>query len=207
VSEATSATRWPDEDLIVIGRIVRAHGIRGEVKVLPYNSESALLSILTEYYLKNPTGDLVEQRAESVRRSGRFYLVKLRGCENRAQALELVASELLVRRDDLPEAGDGEYYNYDLLGCEVILKSGMSLGVLDDIISTCAHDILSVITAKGEEILLPFNEENVLGIEIDSKRIYVNPAPGLLDVYLQNTDHISRDDRPAAANRRTRKSP
>lgn len=194
-----------DKKMIGIGLVVRAHGIRGEVKVLPHTAESGVIPLLTSLHLKK-NGIQSVYDMESCRCSGRFYLVKLQNCDDRDQAYELTNSEVLIRRDDFPELREGEYYNCDLLGCEVILENGQCLGELKDIVSTGAHDILSITTTRGKEIMLPFNEENVHNIDISSKRIYVSPIPGLLDVYLQDPHHFSRDDRPAASDERDRES-
>jgi 16S rRNA processing protein RimM len=170
------------EHLVALGRVVRPHGIRGEVKVAPYNPDSETLPDLTEGYLLVSGKAPREIRILSVRAQNRLFLMKFEGAETRDDAEALVGAELAVPRDRLPAPGEGEVYLVDLLGLPVVDENGEDLGVLVDLMETGANGVLVVKKAgRAEDLLLPDLPDVVLSADPAEGRILVRVPLGLLD--------------------------
>ena len=137
-----------DNTNILIGKIVAAQGLRGEVRVQTFTSDPSDLKTL-----KINDIDLTFIRA-----AGRdIAICKISGINDRNAAEELRGTNLFIDRSSLPELPTGEYYQADLIGMNVI-KSGMDVGKVIDIKNFGAGDILEV--ESGEMI-------SFLGSEID----------------------------------------
>lgn len=135
-------------ETIKVGRIVNAHGIRGEVRVLPRDGDPAFLTRFKTFYLD---GRPVTPEACRVHKS--FLLMKLPGVETMDDALALKNRDLLIRREDarLPE---GAYFDDELLGLRVVdADTGTELGELAAVDPYPAHKIYTVRGAR--EYLIP----------------------------------------------------
>jgi 16S rRNA processing protein RimM len=114
-----------------------------------------------------------------VRQQGRIWALRLEGIEDRNAAKELVGCEVLARREDLGEAGEGQHWWDDLEGLPVWSKGGELLGNVVGFYATGGTDVLVVMGDQGEKLipLAPY-------VVIDSKagRITVDPPEGLLDI-------------------------
>jgi len=165
---------------VVVGRIGRPHGIRGEVTVETRTDEpeerfapGAVLSV------DSPVSELVVDRAHW--HSGRL-LVSFSGVDDRNQAEELRGLLLHVERDpdELPDDPD-EYYDSTLSGCRVELVDGSAVGEVLDVVHLPAQDLLVVRMADDREVLVPFVEAIVPTVDIALRRIVIDPPGGLLD--------------------------
>ena len=135
-------------ETIKVGRIVNAHGIRGEVRVLPRDGDPAFLTRFKTFYLD---GRPVTPEACRVHKS--FLLMKLPGVETMDDALALKNKDLLIRREDalLPE---GAYFDDELLGLRVVdADTGTELGELVAVDPYPAHKVYTVRGAR--EYLIP----------------------------------------------------
>lgn len=155
-------TRQPEpagSPLVVLGKIVSVHGIRGAVKV--YSHTDPLDNVLDypEWTLRK--GDV--QRQVSVvtgRIQGRVLVVQLKGLSDRDQALELKDWEICVPRAELPALDDGDFYWYQLEGLQVVTLEGQLLGRIDHLLETGSNDVMVVKPCAGSldqrERLLPY---------------------------------------------------
>lgn len=107
------------------------------------------------------------------RRHGKTVVARIDGFDDREQAAGLIGAEIAVLREALPETGEGQYYWSDLVGFEVQRSDGSTLGILDHLLETGAHDVMVV---KGEsERLIPFvKNEVVLGVDLEAGVITVD---------------------------------
>lgn len=165
---------------VVVGRIGRPHGIRGEVTVEPRTDEpderfaqGAVLST------DGPVTELVVERTHW--HSGRL-LVTFRGVADRTAAEGLRGLLLHVDRDvDETPADPDEYYDSALIGCEVRDQDGSVVGTVADVIHLPAQDLLSVRTADEREVLVPFVSQIVPSVDLVARLIVIDPPGGLLD--------------------------
>lgn len=183
------------EDWLEIGTIVSAQGLKGEVRVYPESDFPERFEKPGERWLLHPK----ETEPRSIKLlSGRYiphknlYIVKLAGVNDRNQAEELQGCKLMVRASDRPTLEANEYHILDLVGLEVFNQlNGESIGVVKDLIPA-GNDLLivspnesSVVGEPGKrksEILIPFVKEIVPIVDLENKRIEINPPPGLLEI-------------------------
>ncbi|NLI81036.1 MAG: 16S rRNA processing protein RimM [Deltaproteobacteria bacterium] len=167
--------------LIAVGRIVRTHGVRGEVKLYPYGDSMASLGAGETLLLERKSGHpretltLVSRRAQ-----GRMWIVRFRELEDRDEAQELAGREILLPEDRLPPTQEGEYYHYQLLGLEVVTREGIQVGILRGILETGSHDVYAV-ECHGREALIPAVDDVICEIDLKQNRMVIDPPEGLLD--------------------------
>lgn len=164
---------------IDFGRIVGAHGIRGEVKLRPHNPESELPSALTELLLER-RGEVRSHVVVAAREHGGTWLLELEGVKSRNDAETLTGSIAWVEESRLGPLADNEYYHHQLIGLTVVDESGERLGEVQRVLSAGASDVLEIIDGKLER-LVPMVDEFVRSIDLAAGRIVVRPLPGLFD--------------------------
>ena len=169
------------DDLILLGKVTGTHGIKGELRVVCYSGEYDTLSGLRTFFLRGERGEVQEFSVLGLRLHGGKALVRLKGYDDINAVSGLLGRELLVRRDQLPELEDGEYYWYDLLGLRVSTVAGEELGTLAEIIDTGSNDVY-VVRGGSREYLLPATEEVIREIDLTARTMTISPLEGLLDL-------------------------
>ena len=160
---------------ILIGKIVNAVGLKGEVKVYNYSDSPAIYEETPEIYV-----DDVLMPVRSVRMQKNMVVLGLVGIDDRTAAEKAKGSELFVTEADLPELPEGEYYVRDLIGMEAVLEDGSRLGTVTNVIQNTAQDIFEVETDEGKQVLVPKVPAFVLDIDPDSRRVTLRPIEGML---------------------------
>jgi 16S rRNA processing protein RimM len=158
---------------VAVGRIAGAHGVRGELKVVPL----APASVLT-------VGRAVIVAAESreiarVRHGGRIAYVTLTGVDSREAAKLLSGAYLEVAERDLPPLPDGEYYRFQLIGLSVRGLEGRQLGSITDVFSTPENDVY-VVSGESGDVLIPAVEDVVQSVDLGAGEIVIEIIPGLI---------------------------
>lgn len=161
---------------ILIGKIVNAVGLKGEVKVYNYSDSPEIYEETPEIYV-----DDVLMEVRSVRIQKNMVILGLAGINDRTAAEKAKGSELFVTEADLPELPEGEYYVRDLIGMEAILEDGSHLGTLTDVIQNTAQDIFEIETDEGKQVLVPRVPAFVLDIDLESRRVTLRLIEGMLD--------------------------
>lgn len=141
---------------ITVGKIGAPYGVRGWVKVQSFTETiENLLDYEPWYVRKSGNGDTWKTASvEEAKIHGKGIIAKFTGCDDRDAAISMRGQEIAIRRDQLPEPAEGEYYWIDLEGLEVKTLDGISLGRVDHMLETGANDVMVV---KGErERLIPF---------------------------------------------------
>lgn len=173
-----SGPQQPELRYLAIGRIVRAHGLRGELSV----------AVLTEYPDRFETmewvyvGDEFEAtpyRVEGYRWHKSNILMTLTGISDRAQAEVLRGQYVQIPVEEARTLPPGEYYLYQLVGLQVITTAGEDLGKVVNIIETGANDVF-VVEKNGQQLLLPGIPEVVQAIDIAQGRMVINLIDGLI---------------------------
>ena len=152
---------------LVIGKIVKPQGIRGEVKVYPYTDSAEVFAQLSRVFIGG-----TEYKILNARFDGGMAYLSLRGVPDRNAAELLRDKELTIPRDEAPMPEEGSYYIADLLGSEIVTDTGMVLGTLKEI-RQAATDIYTLETEKGE-VLFPTAKGVVLAVDVENKRITVS---------------------------------
>jgi 16S rRNA processing protein RimM len=164
-------------DLLPIGRVVKAHGVRGKIKV-KYFGENPRLFPYREIFIKDRAGKTVSYEIlEAVSQPPRIIL-KVKGVERAEDAQALAGKEVLIRKETLPDLPEGEYYWAEVLGMIVETEEGKKIGRMKEILDTGASDVW-VIEGKKGEILLPATEEVIRSVDRKSGVIRVRWMEGL----------------------------
>jgi 16S rRNA processing protein RimM len=161
-------------DKIKIGKIVKAVGLKGEVKVYSYKESKESFEELEDVYLEN-----LAHKVENVRYIGEAVVLKLSGIDDRNCAETAKGKDIYMDEADLPALPEGAYYVKDLIGFSVADQRGIAIGSLRDVISGSGHDLYEVETEDGRQILIPAVEEFILNIDMKEKRIDVKLIEGL----------------------------
>jgi 16S rRNA processing protein RimM len=162
------------EDLLLVGRIAKAHGVRGEVSVEPLSEVEGRFAPGSTL-LAGEAGDRTLTVA-AVRPHTARLLVRFEGVDGRDAAEALRGTLLFVRSDETPDLPEGSYWPHDLVGCEVVTEDGRSLGPLTEVLTGPANDLW--VTGAG---MIPAVREFVVEVDLATRRIVVRTPPGLLE--------------------------
>ncbi|MGE3832333.1 MAG: ribosome maturation factor RimM [Parvibaculaceae bacterium] len=170
----------PEEgtDLVRVGVITGAHGIRGEVKLRSFTANPD--QIANYGPLVTSGGSTVEIETLRVQKDG--FIARLSGVANRNAAEALKGQELFIARAALPEAQEDEVYVHDLVGMKAKLADGETLGHVVGLVNFGAGDLIEIGRVESEEtVFVPFAESYVQKIDRGRKRIVLDLPEGYLD--------------------------
>ena len=169
--------------MAAVGRIARAHGIRGQVIVNPDTD------FLDERFRPGATlftmrgGAVVEVTLTTARFQNGRPVIGIAGVETMNDAEALAGLELRVPVEELAALPAGTFYHHDLVGCQVVTSGGETVGTVEKVEGTLGRSRLVVAGTKGE-ILIPLAAEICRTIDVAGKRIVIEPPDGLLEVNL-----------------------
>jgi 16S rRNA processing protein RimM len=159
----------------VLGRVVRAHGLRGSVKVISYGERPDSLE-LPGVHLRLPGNRLLPVNLIGRRPVRGGLLYQLRGYDSLDAVAPLIPAEIVIRRDDLPPPDEDEYYHFQLLGLNVVDGDGVPCGTLAEIITTAAHDVYVIRDGAGE-LLVPAAIPFIVNIDLKRGRMVIDRRP------------------------------
>jgi len=169
------------ESMAAVGRIARAHGIRGQVIVNPETD-------FPEHRFR-PGAKVFAKRGAAIEalvvttarmQNGR-PVIGLEGVQTMNDAEALAGVELRVPVEELAPLPAGTFYHHDLVGCFVVTEQGKEVGIVEGVEGTVGRSRLVVAGARGE-ILIPLVTEICRTIDVVGKRIVIEPPEGLLDL-------------------------
>jgi 16S rRNA processing protein RimM len=163
---------------LVAGRIVRPHGLRGQVIVEP-------ASELIERVRPGQAVRLGEtgrkSRVVSLQPHGTRYLMSLEGYGTR-EAAEVLRGELIqCPLDDLGPLPDGVFFRWQIVGLRAVTEDGTELGEIVEVLSTGANDVYEVLQADGRRVLLPAISSVIREIDLEHGLVRIHLLPGLID--------------------------
>lgn len=161
---------------IAVGRVVRPHGVRGELRAELLTDYPERLTTHPVLYL-GP--DLQPYPVESVRFHKGAALLQLTGCTDRNAAEELRGQLIQIPMQEAIPLEEEEYYHFQMIGVEVFTEEGERLGRVAEVIDTKANDVYVVRGPRGE-LLIPAIEEVVQELDVEGRRMVVHILPGLL---------------------------
>ena len=170
------------EEDVVIARIAKVRGIRGEL----------VCTLETDFPERFDTQTTITAIALDGARhiltvedhwfhQGRVIL-KFAGIDTPEEARKLTGYKIVISVSDAMRLEEGEYYEYDLVGLEVVTVDGQIVGRVTGLLRTGGTDLLVTAGEGGRENLIPFADEICIDVDIDAGRILINPPGGLLDV-------------------------
>lgn len=171
---------------LVVGRVVKAHGVSGEV-VVDVRTDDPELRFARGATLRARARDKTERTLviESMREHGARLLVRLDGVDSRDAADALRGSLFIVDAAELPPIDDpDEFYDHQLEGLRVRTVNGREVGTVAEVLHTGAGELLAVRPAEGDgpEVLVPFVGAMVTSVSLADGLIEIDPPDGLLDL-------------------------
>lgn len=154
--------------MLSVGKALKAHGVRGEIKAECYTDAPSFLVRVKKLFV-----DGKEYSVEKIRAQGEFLLIKLEGVEDMNAAEWFRGKVFFARKNDLPSLPEGRYFIQDLIGSAVYLGEE-KLGKLNDILQYGSADVYVVQTANGQEVLFPYVGSVVQKVDIDKKEIVLS---------------------------------
>lgn len=164
---------------VIVGQIVSARGVKGEVKVLPLVDDPAFFSRIGRVWLGLTDAGGEPQRILRARPEKGHVLLQLEGIDTRTAAEALTGLKLSVPRSEMPPLEEGLYYHFQLEGLRVQTDDGAFLGILDHIMETGSNDVYVVRSPDGEELLIPATREVVRAVNLEEKTITVSLMEGM----------------------------
>jgi 16S rRNA processing protein RimM len=170
---------------LVVGRVVKAHGITGEI-VVEVRTDDPDARFTSGVTLRGRAKGGAERSftVESVREHGGRLLVRLTGVADRNAADELRGTVFVVDTADLPAIDDpDEFYDHELEGLRMVCADGTPVGKVSEVLHTAAGELLAVkADADGREVLVPFVSAIVTSVSREDATIVIDPPDGLLDL-------------------------
>jgi 16S rRNA processing protein RimM len=179
---------------LVVGRVVKAHGVTGEVAVDSRTDDPegrfAVGVTLRGRARRGGSGPVADKGSaekeyviEAVRTHGGRLLMRLSGVTDRDSADRLRGTVFLVDSSDLPPIEDpDEFYDHQLEGMTVATTDGRQLGAVAEVLHTAAGELLAVNDADGAELLVPFVSAIVVSVSLADQAIEIDPPDGLLEL-------------------------
>lgn len=170
---------------LVVGRVVKAHGISGELVVdVRTDDPDERFAPGNRLRLKAPRGGGVHDAiVESARPHGARMLVRLVGVADRDAADALRGNVFVIDSADLPSIEDpDEFYDHQLEGLAVCTRDGRRIGSVAEVLHTAAGELLSARDGEGREFLIPFVGAIVTSVSLSSGVIEIEPPEGLLEL-------------------------
>jgi len=174
-----SEGRSKGEDFILIGKVLKPHGIKGDLRVRYFNPDLSFFLNYRHIYLKdNKRGILRRFEVREVNIREKAIIISLEGIRDRDAAQRWAGSEVLIHRQDLPPLEEDEYYWEDIIGLKVYSVEGEYLGEVVNILPTGSNDVYEVRGPKGE-MMLPAVSDVIKQIDLEGGRILVDIPGGL----------------------------
>jgi len=167
-------------DLVLLGKVTKPHGIRGELKVYPYSGEPENFSQYSRVLLAAGSDSIpVEYTVKRARVQKNIALLQLEGCDTRNDAEAMVQALVYVHEDDLAAPDPDEFYLRDLEGRQMVTEQGQVIGRVSGILSNGGQDLARV-TDGRHEYVIPLVPEFL--VSIDENEVRVSLPPGLLEI-------------------------
>ena len=160
--------------LLELGYVAAAHGVQGRVMIRTFDPQSVALGEVRRVSLRLGNGDQRELTLVYRRQAGTGWVVGFEQIGTRTAAEGLLGSRVSVFRDDLQPPGEGEFFQGDLIGLTAVNEAGKILGTVAEIWNT--GPVPNLVIREGNlELLVPFTDEFVPGVDLVQGRIVIRP--------------------------------
>jgi 16S rRNA processing protein RimM len=170
--ESTGSPRPGESVFLVVGKLRRPHGVKGEI----------IMDVETDFPERLRRGKTIyvgeehlPLKIQTIRPQNRAMLLSFAEYNDCDQVGMLRNFMVYVKAADLPALPAGEYYYHQLMNLKVVDEQGQALGVLTDILETGANDVYVVTSPEGGELLFPAIEDVLLGVDLEKQEIRVRP--------------------------------
>ena len=179
--------RAEQPEWVVLGRIVRAQGLNGAVRVMPCGIAPEVSEALVgkQVFLRPPRP--ADAPREAVLQHERWHkatwIIEIADCSTREEAESLIGWEVCLPEDERPPLGSEEFYPDQLIGLQMVeVASRARLGIVAAVRESAASDLLVVEQEDGGRFLVPFVRAMIKEVNLASRTICVDLPPGLTDI-------------------------
>ena len=165
--------------VVPIGTIGKSYKFSGEVHYFPYNIDSCLPKKNMDVWIGNEKNK-VKVTLEYIHFRKNSNIMKIKGIDSRERARDIKNNIIYISRKQMPDLVDYEYYLFDLIGCDVFDLNDKMIGIVKDVLSLKANDVL-ILVKNNKEYLIPIINDVVKFIDIKNKKILIEVITGLLD--------------------------
>ena len=170
-----------DASHVAIGRIVKAQGLNGQLKVSIYSGDPDELLPFQLIYLGH-NADFKTFTLKSSRSQGKFAVISLAEIVDRDGAEAHAGQEVWVLKSQMPALPSDEFYWHEMVGLTVRTLLGQELGRVTSLIATRAHDVMVVTSLDQREYLIPAVQEILVSQDTEAGLLVIDPPPGLLEI-------------------------
>lgn len=167
--------------MLIIGEITGAHGVNGEVRVLPLTEHPRRYNQLDSVTIAKGDAQRTVTIA-GIRQHKGLFIIRFGEVYTRDQAEQLRGWKLVVPFDQAVPLPPGSYYDFQLIGLEVYdVRDQSLLGTISEVLHLPANAVYRVTSATGKEYLIPALRQVVRQVDIEGKKMHILPLEGLLE--------------------------
>lgn len=171
---------------VIIGKIISAHGIKGEIKIKSLSDNPFRFRKGKMIYIEKENRYFEIRSSRSLEND--LLIIKLIDVEDRNHAEKLKGSNLYIDKKDAGKPGKDSYYIFQLEGMEVFEESGEKLGIIKEVIINNSNDVYCIDCLNGDMLLLPALKQVVIDVDTNGNKMKVRLLPGLKEacIYREN---------------------
>lgn len=167
-------------EMLRVGVITTTHGVKGEVKVFPTTDDPNRFKMLKNAYL-DLGRELMPVTIEGVKFFKQMVILKFKEFMDCDMAALYRNKDILIERKDAVPLKENEFFICDLIGLSVVSEEGEIIGTLTEVLETGANDVFEVKSPDETTVLIPYIEDCVKEISLETKTIRIHVMKGLLD--------------------------
>ncbi len=173
-----------DTSKVVLGKVVKAQGLSGDLKIVPFSGNPGDLFCYQNIFLDR---GLASQTftIEYWRSHGKFAIVKVHEINDRDGSEAQVGAEVSVLTSQMPVLASDEFYWHEMVGLRVVTDQGQQLGIVTSLIATGANDVM-VVSGNGHEYLIPVLQDIIVRQDKEVGILVISPMAGLLEMNLSD---------------------
>lgn len=168
-------------DLIAVGAIVAAHGVKGNLKIKPLTDDPERFKELQLVYVELKDDSVIQLHIKDIKINDGFILLAFDEVSDRNTAESLRGGLICITKQELLPLSDNEFYQFEVVGYDVKTTNGELLGKVEEILDLSANDVL-VVKSREKEFLIPLIREVIKKINRERKEFVIEPIDGLLEL-------------------------
>lgn len=162
-----------NNDFIIFGKITKPHGLKGELRLLPFFEDTSFFHSAIGFVLFQNNEILGKFKTTDVRPHSKFLLIKVDGVDTLEKAQPFINGEIGLDATDVPDLDSDEFYIEDLVGMKVIDTDNKPIGSLTDVYESPSNDVFEITTLDREELLIPGIKDYIKNIDFDKRIITI----------------------------------
>lgn len=167
-----------------VGKIVKTHGLKGEVTLRIDNEQFDEIEELN-YFLLDINDKLIPYFVENITFHSNKSFVLFQDLKTLEAANQLVGISVYLPLDLLPEKDGNDFYSHEVVDFLVVDEEKGELGKVQEIIEYPTQSLIQIVI-NGKEVLIPIHDDIIQDVDREEKKIYINAPNGLIDMYLEN---------------------